>query len=121
MPNGDGSLYTTLMALPGASQALTFLQQEAASFTYVPVRLDNIRTGLESVRDRATARGDSATAAQASAALSGLSRLQSLYAQTSGDVSRVMTAVNTGQAGISIVPRLLGVATHAAAVLYALE
>lgn len=118
MANGDsGQLFQVIMQVPGAKDALAFLQREAAAFTYLPVRFERIRDALTAVLSSATDRGDQATAGQAQVALDGLGKLQSSYAAAAGDVSDVLTSVQGGAVEpLGLVPKLVGAAAKAAAV-----
>jgi hypothetical protein len=109
MPETD--LYTAIMAIPGANQALDFLQKQASGFAYIPSRLDTVRRQLAAIQ----AQGDATKRAQATAALGGLVNLQSLYASASAKVADVLTAVRLGVADpLALVPKLLGAAAQAA-------
>lgn len=106
-------LYTAVMAIPGADKALGFLQTQAAAFAYVPARLETIRRQLEAVRTQAATRNDAATVAKVAGLLAGLPQLQSLYANASGQVSQVMSALQTGAMDpFGLVPKLLGAAAQ---------
>lgn len=107
--------YTAIMSIPGADQALQFLQQEATAFAYLPSRIEGIRQSLQGLYDRAVANNDQTTAAQAAAALSGLPSLQGTYADASGQVAGVLSAVQGGAPVdvLSLVPRVLSAAAQA--------
>jgi hypothetical protein len=115
-------LYTAVMSIPGADQALTFLQEQASAFAYVPARLDTFRRELEELRTRFAARNDAVGVAKVAAALAGLQKLQSLYASASGKVSEVMTAFRLGVANpLPLVPKVLTAAGEAALVFKSLN
>lgn len=112
MPQGD--LFTAVMAIPGADRAVDFLQAQSAAFAYIPTRIDRVRRKLEAIRVAAAQRNDVLKVAKAGAALTGLNKLQSYYATTSGKVSEVLNALRTGSAGGvgAVVPKLLAVAAQ---------
>ena len=115
-------LYTAVMSMPGADQALNFLQEQASAFAYVPSRLETFRRQLEAIRDTAAARNDTLKMAQAVAALQGLPRLQSLYASASGKVSEVMTSIRLGTGNpLALVPKVIGAAAQAALVFKSVD
>lgn len=106
-------LYTAVMSLPVAQQAVDLLQGQAAAFAYIPARLDTVRRKLVAIQGAAAQQGNTRKAAEASALLAGLGTLQSFYARTSGNVSTVIGALRSSAPGISVgafVPKLLGAA-----------
>lgn len=121
MANGD--VYTALMSIPGADRALDFLQRQAAGYAYVPTRLESIRRGLEGIRAAAAARNDTATVGKVAATLSGLPKVQSLYASTSGKVAELMTALRVGTSGsaLALVPKLLATVAEMALVFKSVD
>jgi hypothetical protein len=113
----SSDVVNAILQLPGAGDALRFLQEQTAAFAYVPSRLQGIANELMAIRQQAAAQGDAGTVAQVDAALQGLRNVYSLYASASGNVAAVLSAVNGGSADVSIVPKLLSAAGQAALVL----
>lgn len=115
-------LYTAVMSIPGADRALDFLTKQSSAFAYVPARLETIRRELLAIRSRAAMRNDAVTVAKVAAALSGLPRLQTLYASTSGKVSEIMTALRLGSVNpLTLVPKLLSTVTQVSLVFKSVD
>lgn len=110
-----------ILALPGAGQALQFLQAQASAFAYVPTRLQSIQSELQAIRSQAAAAGDAGAVAQVDAVLSGLPQVYRLYASASSKVGAALSAVASGNVGVDIIPQLIGAAGEATLVFKSVQ